>query len=120
MDGVAAQEGRILVMTTNHLNYLDPALIRPGRVDYQIKFQLADQNLAKCMFTSFFSEPVDNSEVEMRTRLRGWPPYLQIRYLAILSSQPIYKGFCFSTKLAQQMPSKCRPLDHTAAAGTEG
>ena len=33
LDGVAAGEERILFMTTNHLDRLDPALIRPGRVD---------------------------------------------------------------------------------------
>ncbi|KAL3467349.1 BCS1 N terminal-domain-containing protein [Aspergillus heterothallicus] len=33
IDGAAACQGRILVMTTNHLEKLDPALIRPGRGD---------------------------------------------------------------------------------------
>ncbi|OQV12540.1 Mitochondrial chaperone BCS1 [Hypsibius exemplaris] len=33
IDGVASSEARILFMTTNHINRLDPALIRPGRVD---------------------------------------------------------------------------------------
>ena len=28
LDGVAATEGRVTFMTTNHLNRLDPALIR--------------------------------------------------------------------------------------------
>ena len=30
IDGVASQEGRIFIMTTNHIEKLDPALIRPG------------------------------------------------------------------------------------------
>jgi chaperone BCS1 len=30
IDGVAAQEGRLLCLTTNHVDRLDPALIRPG------------------------------------------------------------------------------------------
>ncbi len=30
IDGVGAQEGRIVVLTTNHRELLDPALIRPG------------------------------------------------------------------------------------------
>ncbi|HVU63163.1 MAG TPA: AAA family ATPase [Phycisphaerales bacterium] len=38
IDGVMApQNGRILVMTTNHLDRLDPALVRPGRVDLRIE-----------------------------------------------------------------------------------
>ncbi|GKT44128.1 putative mitochondrial chaperone BCS1-B [Colletotrichum spaethianum] len=42
LDGVASQEGRVLIMTTNHVEKLDKALIRPGRVDQIVKFTLAD------------------------------------------------------------------------------
>lgn len=40
IDGVRSQEGRILVMTTNYKERLDPALLRPGRVDelYEISY----------------------------------------------------------------------------------
>lgn len=31
LDGVAAAEGRLLFMTTNYIERLDQALIRPGR-----------------------------------------------------------------------------------------
>ena len=34
LDGVRSQEGRILFMTTNHIEKLDPALLRPGRTDF--------------------------------------------------------------------------------------
>ena len=30
-DGIAAQEGRLVFMTTNKVDVLDPALIRPGK-----------------------------------------------------------------------------------------
>jgi chaperone BCS1 len=33
LDGVVDCPNRILVMTTNHPEKLDPALIRPGRID---------------------------------------------------------------------------------------
>ena len=33
MDGVYGVHGRILLISTNHIEKLDPALIRPGRVD---------------------------------------------------------------------------------------
>lgn len=56
IDGVAAQEGRVLVMTTNHQENLDPALIRPGRVDYQIEFKLANRNLMMQMFQNLFRD----------------------------------------------------------------
>lgn len=36
LDGVFTKEGRILVMTTNHPDKIDPALTRPGRADLQV------------------------------------------------------------------------------------
>lgn len=33
LDGAFSRDGRILVMTTNHPDNVDPALLRPGRVD---------------------------------------------------------------------------------------
>jgi len=36
LDGVVDTPGRMLVMTTNHPEMLDPALIRPGRIDKKL------------------------------------------------------------------------------------
>ena len=41
LDGVGAQEGRIIVLTTNHRAKLDAALIRPGRIDVEEELGLA-------------------------------------------------------------------------------
>ncbi|KAK4501099.1 hypothetical protein PRZ48_006905 [Zasmidium cellare] len=41
IDGVATHEGRVLIMTTNHPEKLDAALVRPGRVDRRVEFKLA-------------------------------------------------------------------------------
>lgn len=35
-DGVASHEGRILILTSNHADVLDPALLRPGRINLRI------------------------------------------------------------------------------------
>ncbi len=55
LDGVASQEGRILIMTTNHVEKLDKALIRPGRVDMKVKFDKADQDMMAALFRSIFA-----------------------------------------------------------------
>ena len=36
LDGVVDSPGRILIMTTNHVEHLDPALVRPGRIDKKL------------------------------------------------------------------------------------
>ncbi|KAI0839811.1 BCS1 N terminal-domain-containing protein [Hypoxylon sp. FL0890] len=55
LDGVASQEGRILIMTTNHLDKLDSALIRPGRVDMIVQFGLADEGMISSIFRAIFA-----------------------------------------------------------------
>jgi ATP-dependent 26S proteasome regulatory subunit len=54
IDGIAAQTGRLLFMTTNHKDRLDSALIRPGRIDYQLKFSMASRDQARRLFLNFY------------------------------------------------------------------
>lgn len=54
IDGVGSQEGRALVMTTNHLERLDPALIRPGRADIHVELGLVGAGAARALFERFF------------------------------------------------------------------
>lgn len=54
IDGVAAQEGRLLFLTTNHPERLAPALIRPGRCDMRLRFAHATRRQARAFFESFF------------------------------------------------------------------
>ena len=42
MEGILEMDGRIIIMTTNHIDKIDPALIRPGRIDIKINFKLLD------------------------------------------------------------------------------
>ena len=41
LDGPTATTGRLLFMTTNHREALDPALLRSGRIDYELEFRAA-------------------------------------------------------------------------------
>lgn len=55
LDGVASAEECITFMTTNHPERLDPALLRPGRVDYKVFVGNATEGQAKRMFSRFYS-----------------------------------------------------------------
>jgi chaperone BCS1 len=56
LDGVMAPHGRLVFMSTNHPERLDPALIRPGRVDLRVEFPNADRAQARQMFLRFFDD----------------------------------------------------------------
>lgn len=56
IDGVAARDGRILIITSNHADRLDPALVRPGRVDMRCEFSPAGQEEAVAMLRRFCPE----------------------------------------------------------------
>lgn len=54
LDGVASTEARIVFMTTNYLSRLDPALIRPGRVDVKEFVGHCTKHQLEHMFRRFF------------------------------------------------------------------
>ena len=59
LDGVASQEGRLFFMTTNHIEKLDPALIRPGRCDVKVEVRRASRSQAHRLFSRFFEGATD-------------------------------------------------------------
>ena len=58
LDGVASSEERLVFMTTNHLDRLDPALIRPGRVDVKQEISLASKSQVSKMFSRFYPDEI--------------------------------------------------------------
>lgn len=61
LDGVASTEARIVFMTTNYIERLDPALIRPGRVDFKAFVGHCEHYQLEEMFKRFFNgEEGDN------------------------------------------------------------
>ena len=56
LDGVSSREGRVLFLTTNHPERLDPALVRPGRVDRKIELGYATPDQARRLFLWFYRD----------------------------------------------------------------
>lgn len=54
IDGAIAADGRLLVMTTNHPEKLDPALVRPGRVDQKVVFASLQRAEVIRMYRRFY------------------------------------------------------------------
>lgn len=58
LDGVFSKEGAIVIMTTNHPEMLDPALIRHGRVDYQFEITNPSKDSIEKYMSIFFESKV--------------------------------------------------------------
>jgi len=62
LDGLAAGEDRITFLTTNHIDRLDPALIRPGRVDMMVRIGEATRYQAAEMWDRYYGDiDIDHS-----------------------------------------------------------
>ena len=56
LDGVATPRGLVTFITTNHVNSLDPALIRPGRIDFKMELTAPDNYQIRSMYRYVFGE----------------------------------------------------------------
>ncbi len=54
MDGMQTPDGLKFIVTTNHLARLDPALVRPGRIDEVIEVGPLPRAAAQAMFRAFY------------------------------------------------------------------
>jgi chaperone BCS1 len=57
LDGIGGKDASIFILTTNHIDRLDPALIRPGRVDMHLQYPsvITDEQI-ELMFKQFYPE----------------------------------------------------------------
>jgi hypothetical protein len=63
LDGIATPHGLVTVMTTNNPDALDPAVIRPGRVDLTEDFGLADARQAARLIAHYYGQPAADLDV---------------------------------------------------------
>jgi mitochondrial chaperone BCS1 len=59
IDGFSAPENVLFVMTSNVIESLDPALLRPGRVDYKLYMGRADDRQKVELYKRFFPEAAE-------------------------------------------------------------
>jgi mitochondrial chaperone BCS1 len=59
LDGIGASEGRVVIMTSNHIDRLDPAWIRAGRVDGKYELSTVTKSIARRMFARLMTWPTN-------------------------------------------------------------
>ena len=61
IDGIVSPYGTLLFLTTNHKLKLDPALIRPGRIDRQYKIDKMNKEQIVEFFKLFYPKQIENA-----------------------------------------------------------
>lgn len=94
LDGLCPQHGRILVMTTNHPDRLDPALIRPGRCDMKISLPMCTSDIISKMYKMYYDKDLDPIDLESRSFERHTPAeisaiFIKHRYDAVAGYQEL-------------------------------
>ncbi|EXK77763.1 hypothetical protein FOQG_17532 [Fusarium oxysporum f. sp. raphani 54005] len=76
-DGFSAPEGHILVITTNNRDSLDPAILRPGRVDYEVHLTNASRSQIEQLFRSNYRSDSNGDLDSMAREFAGRVPEFQ-------------------------------------------
>eukprot|EP00928_Gymnodinium_smaydae_P023479 TRINITY_DN19363_c0_g2_i1.p1 TRINITY_DN19363_c0_g2~~TRINITY_DN19363_c0_g2_i1.p1 ORF type:complete len:466 (-),score=62.03 TRINITY_DN19363_c0_g2_i1:228-1625(-) len=54
LDGLGAPDDVVICLTTNHPDKLDPAIMRPGRIDLKVEFKTPSRDVATKYFLTFY------------------------------------------------------------------
>ncbi|MDC1321017.1 AAA family ATPase [Flavobacteriaceae bacterium] len=63
IDGLDENYGRILIITSNYYDKIDPALIRPGRIDLKIEMKKASIQTIKDMYCHYYENKIPNKYI---------------------------------------------------------
>ncbi|TFY60294.1 hypothetical protein EVJ58_g5236 [Rhodofomes roseus] len=115
LDGIGAQEGRILFATTNNYQVLDPALCRPGRMDLHVEFKLASRYQAESLYKCFYmpegpddaaDEHVDEGYESKRDSIDSDEPDSEPQSPSVSEDMPL---LLLSPSASQQVTEAPRP-----------
>jgi chaperone BCS1 len=74
LDGVAAHEGSVVFLTTNHPERIDEAAIRSGRVDFRMELGRCDADQLERMFLKFFDDSDAAARFAAEVESGRWAP----------------------------------------------
>jgi len=78
LDGVVDSPGRLVILTSNHPEVLDPALVRPGRIDKKLLLGYMDPPEVTLMLEHYFqTELTESQKSRLKLAIEG-PPRLNL------------------------------------------
>jgi proteasome-associated ATPase len=91
IDGVEALRDVIVIGASNREDLIDPAILRPGRLDVKIKIERPDETAATQIFARYLTAdlPIDPQELE---RLGGGDPEKAVRSMIEVTVEEMYRA----------------------------
>jgi len=97
LDGILEAPGRIIIMTTNHPQLLDKALIRPGRIDLICEFTNCTNNMVVEFIEKFYDIVLDEEYLETIRKLSEY------QYSPAEITKVMFENFDSFTKCIDQL-----------------
>ncbi|CAG8501238.1 7796_t:CDS:2 [Ambispora gerdemannii] len=90
LDGHILSEGNIIIMTTNHVEQLDPAVIRPGRMDVRLDLGYCTHYQINKMYQSILEDKIAEFPKEILDKIpeRILPPCEVMMKMVLYRSEP--------------------------------
>jgi ATP-dependent 26S proteasome regulatory subunit len=114
LDGVLEQPGRILVMTSNHPEKLDKALLRPGRIDVVVRFERCKKHEVKELIEALADKHVSIEDTDK---------FIDNEYTPAEVSQIVFECIedysSMISRLSQQKPHQLLELSTTSHSNNE-
>lgn len=118
LDGVASAEERIILMTTNHIERLDDALIRPGRVDMTLHLGNATEWQIARLWDRFYADRDTTGEARRRfmekaksLNLVGNISTAALQGLFLYNKDDVEGAIALVDQLAALRPGQQQPVD---------
>ena len=76
IDGIIETPGRLLIITSNHYEKLDPALVRPGRIDEHINLTNATKSTINDIHNYYYGQNIPDNILDQIEDYRYSPAHL--------------------------------------------
>jgi chaperone BCS1 len=89
-DGIRETPGRIMIITSNHYNKLDTALIRPGRIDITLELKNADKTIIGDMYKHLFRKTMPARTLSKIPDYKYSPASIMNKYISCNNNSELF------------------------------
>ena len=89
-DGIRETPGRIMIITSNHYDKLDTALVRPGRIDITLELKNADRKIIGDMYKHLFRKTMPARVLSKIPDYKYSPASIMNKYISCKNNSEMF------------------------------